>query len=745
MDLGLFDDEPAVPAAPKTAEPPAATGGKSLLDMLAARIPPQPWEHKSLSPEIAKFVETFYKRGFRLLTFEERASLFVTPISTLTPEDDELLKKHRKVLLDTCAEVWSKEDEALRPVRVEMGASLSQLRGAASERDWRPSAPPVLSGIDEIILNYETNGLKWYAGHRPIGVTVGTMDGQLKQFMPFAFQGGGTNLDEETVRRWAKEQLRGKRIVNINTRFDVHMSREWGIDLEEQGNTVSDVSHWAALLDDHRKRFSIDVLAKDYLGGIEIDRVDEANMADYATYQVAPRAEYQAQLIAQLSDAMWPELGKQDLHRVRGLEDDVIFATCEMEKNGAPIDMELLDEYHKRCAKKHQELLWEVVQECGFAFDHTNAMWQRLFEHCHVPLKVLESGEKHSFAEAFLVSVKHPLIQKAHLAGQYGSLDSKTFAAYKRIIGDDGILHFDLNQLRGEDGGTVSGRYSCGYIQQVPNAANHFEVFGDDLFPRRLYIPGKGYKYLAADAAQIEYRIFASLAKNKQVLEAYAKDPTTSFHKMVWNMILPYKPDMLYPHQKSMNFMILYGGGLIKIAMMMGMITPEEAEEIKDAKSKYTDPRLAVAREIEAIYNKVMPEVKPLTNWASHLAAPKCDKYCRKSDELHRKYEHQGYVQTITGRRSRFPNGYKLYIALNRIVSGTAADVNKRKLVELNRTKKETGFLLRMTVHDEVCGSAPDEECKRKVMEILNVQSFPEMVVPILWEGELGNNWAECK
>jgi hypothetical protein len=90
--------------------------------------------------------------------------------------------------------------------------------------------------------------------------------------------------------------------------------------------------------------------------------------------------------------------------------------------------------------------------------------------------------------------------------------------AVSENVDSNGILRVEFNQLRIADEkgerGTVSGRFSAPYVQQVPNHDNHFDVFGDLYFPRELYIPGSGL-FFAGDAQQIEYRIFASHARTR--------------------------------------------------------------------------------------------------------------------------------------------------------------------------------------------------------------------------------------
>lgn len=598
--------------------------------------------------------------------------------------------------------------------------------------DWRPDSPPDLTGINEIVLNFATSGLKWHAGDRPIGVTVSTLDGQMTRFLPFGFKHGG-NLDEGQIKEFVRG-IRGKKIYNANTKFDIHHSREWGADLEAQGNTFSDIQHTAALLDDGRKMFRLDKLGPDYLPDLPtMARVDERRHADHHAGEVDARERYTAELVWRIKNVMYPQIAEQELGVVQALEDDVIPAVVEMEKNGAPMDMALNEQYYQTCNQKHDELIWEISREAGFAFEHTDTGWKNLLSRLNIP-------SPDAFDEATLSMIDHPLVRKGQRAKQYAQLNSKTFKAYRENV-VDGILRYGINQVASDKGGTVSGRFSIGYVQQVPNLDNHTRAFGDELFPRNLFVPGEG-EYLESDAAQIEYRYLVHLSKNQDIINEYMKDPKISFHKMTWERMKRYKADMLYTHQKSFNFAYQYGAKSLKLAMMMGFITAAEEAEIRAAK-RWDDPRLDLIHEIEDAYKKMMPEAGELMALAAHYAKPTCDKYCR-NDNLHREFKHRGYVKTIDGRRSRFPNAYKTYIGLNRVIQGSCADIMKRKLVELHRERKYTGFTMRMTVHDAVSGDATLHETKERVSEILNQQSY-DLRVPILWAIGTGPNWAACK
>ena len=190
--------------------------------------------------------------------------------------------------------------------------------------------------------------------------------------------------------------------------------------------------------------------------------------------------------------------------------------------------------------------------------------------------------------------------------------------------------------------------------------------------------------------------------------------------------------------------MRIYGGGIKKLALMMGFITAQQFAELTRDNAPRTHPLLKKAVEVDELYGRILPGVKPLLRRASHLAMTECNDYCRQGDKLHQENSHRGYVKTILGRRSRFPGGWKTHKAFNCVDQGTAADIMKQKLVELHKAREYTGLLLRFTVHDEVNGDARLPETEARVAEVLDSQSFPSLRVPILWDTTTGRNWKEC-
>jgi len=651
---------------------------------------------------------------------------------------------------------------------------------------WVPDEPPQIAsrGVKHIVLNFETTGLRWWDRDRPLAASVCFPDGTAR-YISWGHRGG--NIAEETARRWAQRELRDLHIENINTRFDVHQGKTWGIDLEAQNCTVSDISHYAALLDDHRKTFSLDQLIRDLLGEEPMARLDESRMVDYHAEEAAPRAKYNAQIVRRLHEVMWPRIVAEDLERVVALESKVIYPVCEMERNGVPIDLELLDHYLKASKAAYERCLYDLIKLVGFQVDPGSPTHRkRLFEHLKLPLSYLGSGRA-SFTDAITKEHEHiPAIALLRQATKIASIRSKYLLKYQKNADSNGIIRYALHQLRAQKdelsdydtGGTVTGRFSSSAlttdpdgginIQQVMKASKQRVAFGyeeddnshdDEIYIiRRLHVPPSGRQWMASDAMQEEYRIFASYVGNPAILAAYRENPLMSFHKYMWARVKRFKPDQTYRQQKDLNFAYIYGAGMLKQALMLGHITKSEYDDIKKTRRydrRYDHPRLEETREVRRIYEQEIPEVKNLLALAAHIAKPVCDKDCfdprnaALMRRLHDSEEHRGYVRTILGRRSRFPNGNRLHKAFNSIDQGSGADIMKQKIIELHEDRHRTGLTLRYTVHDELDGDIPQgadgEESLRLIHTVLNQQSFPQLKVPILWEVSSGPTWADCK
>jgi DNA polymerase-1 len=234
----------------------------------------------------------------------------------------------------------------------------------------------------------------------------------------------------------------------------------------------------------------------------------------------------------------------------------------------------------------------------------------------------------------------------------------------------------------------------------------HYAEHGQAFLIRELFIPDPGADLVASDARQIEYRTFAHLSRSERLLKAYQDDPLTDFHEWTGALVRSHRPDFDRKRLKIFNFMLLFGGGIGATADLLG-ITEEEGKELR------------------TVYFKVFPEAQDVMRAAMRVA------------------NDRGYVKTITGRRARFPEAKRLHAALNRAVSGSAADLNKMKLRTLYRERKALGLKLRLTVHDEVVGDLEPGrlDAFKRVMD----EQETQLRVPILWSSVIAKNWAEAK
>lgn len=608
------------------------------------------------------------------------------------------------------------------------------------ESAWTPPALPDLSRHAVVDLDCETTGTSWQTGDRPVGIAIGLPAARQTLYLPFAHRGGG-NLAEESVREWARRELRGKRIRNHSTRFDIHMMQSWGVDLREQGNTFHDVQHSAALLDDHRKRFALDILARDELGIGKIEIGPKDGIADLPAHAVAPYAQRDVELVAKLAEHYAPKLKAEGLEAVSALEDDVIPATVELERNGMPLDLELLERLNVEAARIEEQMQWDLERQVGFTVnpDSPDHM-RRLFNLYDEPLMVVcrnkrcknrifplgtaqcVCGTKLSTEPSFPNAVvqpggrRHEAILKAWRIGKLKDLRSKFLVKYKNTH-INGILYPKFNQLKSDDGGAVTGRFS-GDMQQVMGANKYDRAYGwlseyteESFLIKRLFLPSEG-DWCSADMRQVEYRVFVHYVFEAlgltRLIQYYRDDPNTDFHDVVGGFILPLKPDINRTETKTANFTGLYMGGPGTLASNLDIALPE-------------------AQELHSVYHAAFPEVKQLSSLAQTVA------------------RERGYLKSFLGRRCRFPDPDRIYTkALNSIIQPTAADANKLALVAAYRERKSLEIVMRMTTHDSLESDLRNRSKLDAYKELLNEQRMA-LSVPLLWDVNTGDRWSACK
>jgi DNA polymerase-1 len=662
-------------------------------------------------------------------------------------------------------------DDGSAPARRDTRAALNI---TARPDGWEPTPLPELNGETHLCLDFETgnedghDGRCWWDGAFPVGLAWHLPQSGRRGYTGVRHTDGNAT-DPATLVRFLND-LRGVHIDNAQTKFDMHISRENGADLvDRRGNTFGDVQHRIALLDDNRFQFNLDLLAKDFLGadrGKVVLPFDKGRMKDVPAWMVDPYAVEDVVLVGDLVRVTDPLIDAEDLRRVLDLEQQILPVVVEMEKNGAYLNVELLDQWVKQAADAYEEKMWFVRRQTGIELESPDARKNlaRVFEKCGIPAEIWHKPDtgNATFTEDVLkrAAVHHPAIQAVFEAGQLADLNSKYLVKYANTVRrSDGWIRFNLHQLRnstddreGGEKGAVSGRFSSagdehgGFnVQQVVSADKQTaRGWCTDFVIRTLFLPGspeerasaKPPRWLAADAKQIEYRIFAAIANAPAIMAAYDADPETDYHNVVQEILKQAKPDIQRKKTKITNFCKLFGAAIVKFAWTLETISDQQFADLekryrgvrgKERIMRQDERCLDEAFAVYDAYDRMFPDAKRMLDLAKNTARDR------------------GYVKTMYGRRARFGHrNHRVHSALNRVVQGTAADINKLMLVDVYNERHALGLKLRFTVHDELDADVHPDANIEHIENFFNKQRL-ELRVPILWDVGIGDSWGTAK
>lgn len=629
------------------------------------------------------------------------------------------------------------------------GLTFGEQEPQAGEVVWQlPDSLPELTNVPELSLDTETTGVNPFTA-KPVGISIAYPAdiGMKKCYFPFGHASG--NLDPDLVRRWGNHELKGKTIVFANGKYDIHVLKAWGLDLEAIGVQPCDIQFAAALLDDSpHVRVDLDTLGRQYAGVAKADFPhDKDKMAELPSWMVGNYAETDAENTLLVHQATKPFIKRDGLEAVLALENSIIYAVCEIERNGCRIDVVKLEVWRHEVRALYEQTLMDLYNMTGMRVEPDSALSMGLLlSHLKIspPAPQPKKGRKvkeaknfdelaeemnipgqRKFTEEELLSLKHPVLNKVVEARWYSSLLSKFLDKYSQGV-ESGKIRSQFHQLKteavekGKGRGTISGRFSSsgggkednGYsfnAQQVIRPSLQRDTAGDHHIIRELFIPEQGMEYFSADLSQIEYRIAAHFANAKRMIDAYNNDPKTDFHGITQGWIQVYKPQH---HDrtitKNVNFAFVFGSGEKTLAATANISEVESGELL-------------------AILRSNAPEFPQLLK------------------NLAREAETRGYVTTITGRRARFGTEKRFYAALNRVVQGSAADIFKIYLRAIYNERHTLGITsLRQVVHDEVNGDKlPGDLYTNRIQEFMNEQKV-KLKVPITWDLRTGKNWSEC-
>lgn len=621
-----------------------------------------------------------------------------------------------------------------------------QITMTTQNSEWvTPSEFPDLSEETEIAIDLETRdenmktlGTGWARKDGEI-VGIAVAAGSFKGYYPVNHQAGG-NLPRTKVFAWIQEVLKTKadKIMH-NAQYDLGWIRSMGWQVNGR---IIDTMIAAALVDENRRQYSLNALSIDYLGEMkseaELKEAAEqrgldakAELWKMPAMAVGFYAEQDAALTLKLWNYFKPTLIKENLLNVWQLEMELLPILIRMREEGIRVDLDKAEILKKEFKTLENNLLKKIKDLANVDVD----IWAarsvaKAFDSVGVKYDRTEKSNAPSFTTNWLTNNEHPLAKLIKEAREINKLHS-TFIDSILRYSYKGRIHAEINQLRSDSGGTVSGRlsYSNPNLQQVP-AKN--KEYGKKI--RGLFLPNEGCKWGSFDYSQQEPRLvvhyaattnksFGGLAGADTLIKAYQEEDA-DFHETVAQMA-----NIPRTQAKTINLGLFYGMGQAKLAKQLG-ITVEEAKKLLIA------------------YDMKVPFVKQLANRVQEQASK------------------SGSIKTIKGRRCRFnlyePRSYGLhkamtekeyiteygslasarramtYKALNRLIQGSAADQVKQAMIDCDKL----GHMPMLQIHDELCFNVESEDEEKEIKTIM--EKSIELSVPNKVDVAIGDNWGEA-
>jgi len=606
------------------------------------------------------------------------------------------------------------------------------------QTEWLPPETfPDLSKHDEIAIDLETKDpdlIKMGSGNvtgrgdvTGIAVAVQGWSG----YYPIAHEGGG-NMDRKKVLKWFQNVLNTPATkIFHNAMYDVCWLRSLGLKIKGK---IVDTMIAAAIVDENQMRYDLNNCSRRYIGKGK----DEAALYDAAkSWGVDPKAEMYklpaiyvgayAEKDAEITLELWQELKKEILHQdiqsIFELETELFPCLVDMKFLGVRVDVQAAHQLKEKLLEEEKGCLQEVEKESGVEVQ----IWAarsiaQVFEKLHLPFDRTEKTHSPSFTKNFLQNHPHPLVKRIARAREINKAHT-TFIDTIIKHNHKGRIHAEINQLRGDNGGTVTGRfsYSNPNLQQIP-ARNK------ELGPliRSLFIPEEGHTWGVFDYSQQEPRLVVHYAALQnlygvdEVLEAY-NTGDADFHTIVADMA-----EIPRSQAKTINLGLFYGMGKNKLQAELG-ISKEKADDLFRQ------------------YHRKVPFVKQLM------------------DAVMKRAQDRGQIRTLLGRLCRFhlwePNQFGIhkalphdaalmehgpgikraytYKALNKLIQGSAADMTKKAMLELHKE----GIIPHIQVHDELDISVNNNS--DKIKEIM--EEAVSLEVPNKVDYESGPNWGNIK
>ncbi len=398
------------------------------------------------------------------------------------------------------------------------------------------------------------------------------------------------------------------------------------------------------------------------------------------------------------------------------IEQPLARVLARMEAVGFAVDAAGIGEYGKNLQYRITEIEAEIYQAVGYEFNINSPkqLGQALFAKLGLHTgKKTKSGYSTSAQVLENLRYDHPAVEMVLEYRALAKLKSTYCDGLLKVVGIDGRIHSSFNQTE-----TRTGRISSTEpnLQNIPVRTD----LGREM--RRFFTARPGWFLVDADYSQIELRVLAHVADDKNMIEAFRNND--DIHRITAAQVFRMPEEMVTPvmrsRAKAVNFGIVYGIGAFSLSKNIG-VTRHEAEEYIRA---YLEHYSGVRNYMEKIVERA---------------------------------KEQGYVETLFGRRRYLPElssgnfnlrSFGERVARNMPIQGTAADIIKIAMIRVDdRLKKENmQARLILQVHDELIVEAPENETERAARILTEeMQDTVHLSVPMVAEAKIGKTWYDAK
>ena len=618
--------------------------------------------------------------------------------------------------------------------------------------EWIPPEQlPDLSSAKTIAIDVETkdpeiksSGPGWATGKGEIVGYAVAVDG-FKCYVPIKHLGGG-NLDERIVNNWMKKvcESPADKIMH-NAQYDAGWLRRTGFKINGR---IIDTMVIASLLDENRFSYSLNALAYDYISKTKSEKglteaarefgVDpKAELWKLPSMYVGPYAETDAEVTLELWNCFKALIQKEDLQSIVDLELGVLPVLIDMTWKGVRIDTNRVERTRDYLLKEEKKVYSRIKD----LTDQNVEIWAaaslaKAFDSVSLPYPKTEKGAP-SFTKAFLAEHTHELPKMILRCRELNKTHGTFISTIMKYTTPQGRIHGHINQIRSDDGGTVSGRISMNHpnLQQIP-------ARDPQLGPmiRSLFLPEEGAKWGSLDYSQQEPRILVHYAhafarsQNQDMkgvnefVDGYINDPNMDFHTMVAEMAkIPRK------QAKTINLGLIYGMGVNKLSDQLDI----PVDEAKTLIQQYHDK----VPFVKFLMNGVMNKLNNRTSSGSirSILGRKCrfDLWEPDTFAMNKALPYKEAVNEY-GPTTRLKRAYT-YKALNRLIQASAADMTKQAMVNIY----SEGIIPLIQIHDEIAVSFTSTDETKKVASIM--EDAVKLNVPSKVDIEVGPSWGECE